>query len=183
MTPQFLRPLSRGFHLTEILDSDASDFVEHMKTREIYQNTLYIPFPYSTSDAVWWVDQKAAELRKTIRPVVYAIRNPDGRLIGVCGFDGMTPDEDYRAELGYWLAKEYWGQGLMTEVVQDLCQIGFSELGLSKITAHVFAHNHGSRRVLEKSDFKQEGHFRNHFKKDGKLLDAFFFARLNSEFR
>lgn len=178
MKTEFFRPLSNGVHLTEILRSDAKSFIEHMKCRQIYQNTINIPFPYLASDADWWVDQKEAELLRTSRPVVYAIRNPNHQLIGVCGFDGMIPYEDFRAELGYWLAEDYWGKGLMTEVVKELCTIGFSELGLSKITAHVFAHNLGSQRVLEKCSFQKEGYLRSHFKKDGKLIDGLCFGRL-----
>jgi RimJ/RimL family protein N-acetyltransferase len=60
----------------------------------------------------------------------------------------------------------------MTGVVQRLCQHAFEELGLVKITAHVFAHNPVSARVLEKSGFQEEGFLRKHFVKDGKFIDA-----------
>ena len=42
-------------------------------------------------------------------PVHFAIRGDDDQLIGGCGFDGLT--YGHRAEVGYWLAKPYWGQG------------------------------------------------------------------------
>jgi ribosomal-protein-alanine N-acetyltransferase len=45
-----------------------------------------------------------------------------------------------------------------------------------KIGAHVFAHNLASARVLEKCGFAQEGYSKKHFLKDGKYLDARFFA-------
>ena len=45
-----------------------------------------------------------------------------------------------------------------------------------KITAHVFADNPASARVLEKCGFQQEGFLRKHFLKDGQFLDARLFA-------
>jgi RimJ/RimL family protein N-acetyltransferase len=49
---------------------------------------------------------------------------------------------------------------------------------LAKITAHVFAFNTASARVLEKCGFVQEGHLRNHHQKDGNLIDARLYALL-----
>ena len=66
----------------------------------------------------------------------------------------------------------------MTAVVRRLCQTAFEEFGLMKVTAHVFAHNPASARVLEKCGFQEEGFFRKHFHKDGKFVDARLFGLL-----
>jgi RimJ/RimL family protein N-acetyltransferase len=63
-------------------------------------------------------------------------------------------------------------------VVQRACQHAFEEFGLVKLTAHVFAHNTASARVLEKCGFHEEGFLRKHFRKDGQFLDARLFALL-----
>ena len=84
--------------------------------------------------------------------------------------------QSHRAEIGYWLAKPFWGRGIMTAVVAGVCRHGFEEFGLVKIVAHVFTGNPASARVLEKCGFVQEGLFRKHFLKDGKLIDAWAFA-------
>ena len=80
--------------------------------------------------------------------------------------------------VGYWLAKPLWGRGIMTAVVQRLCQHAFEEFGLVKITAHVFSHNTASARALEKCGFQEEGFLRKHFLKDGRFLDARLLALL-----
>jgi ribosomal-protein-alanine N-acetyltransferase len=64
----------------------------------------------------------------------------------------------------------------MTAVVQRVCRHAFEELGLVKITAHVFSDNQASARVLEKCGFRQEGFLRKHYLKDGRLIDARLFA-------
>ena len=99
-------------------------------------------------------------------------------MIGGCGFDGLQAGTSHLAEVGYWLAKPYWGRGIMTAVVQRLCRHAFEEFGLAKITAHVFPLNQASARVLEKCGFHEEGLLRKHFLKDGQFIDARLFAML-----
>jgi len=115
------------------------------------------------------------------RPVQWAIRTPDDALIGGCGFDGFQIGKSHRAEVGYWLAKPFWGRGIMTAVVQQVCRNAFEEFGLVKVTAHVFSYNPVSARVLEKCGFQQEGFLRKHFLKDGQFIDARLFALLKGE--
>jgi RimJ/RimL family protein N-acetyltransferase len=69
----------------------------------------------------------------------------------------------------------------MTAVVQRVSQHAFEELGLAKITAHVFTHNPASARVLEKCGFQEEGFLRKHYLKDGQFMDARLFALLKQE--
>lgn len=112
------------------------------------------------------------------RPVHFAVRSADDALIGGCGFNDFQVGKSHRAEIGYWLAKPFWGHGIMTAVVQHLCRHAFDEFGLVKIVAHVFAPNLASARVLEKCGFQEEGFLRKHFVKDGQFLDARLFALL-----
>lgn len=163
--------------LTEIRPSDKPDLIEHLAAREIYEDTLRIPYPYTEDDADQWLAMVAQSTREHGRPVHWAIRQSE-RLIGCCGFDHLALGRSHRAEIGYWLAKPHWGCGIMTAVVGKLCEHAFGQWGLSKLSAYVFAHNAASARVLEKCGFEQEGYLRRHFLKDGQLLDARLFGRL-----
>ena len=165
-------------HLSKFRSSDKDALVKHLNDRDIYDRTLRIPLPYSEKDADEWLALVAKITRQQGQPVHFAIRSADDALIGGCGFDGFQVGKSHRAEVGYWLAKPFWGRGIMTSVVQRLCQHGFEEFGLVKITAQVFTHNPASARVLEKCGFQQEGLLRKHFLKDGKLIDARLFALL-----
>ena len=95
-------------------------------------------------------------------PSNWAIRNAEDHLIGGCGFNDFQMGKSHRAEIGYWLAKPFWGQGIMTAVVRRACQYAFEEFGLVKIIAHVNATNPASARVLEKCGFEQEGYLKKH---------------------
>ena len=165
-------------HLSEFRSSDKDALIEHLNDRDIYERTLRIPFPYTDASADEWLALVAKITTQQSRPVHFAIRSADDALIGGCGFDGFQFGKAHRAEVGYWLAKPFWGRSIMTAVVQRVCQHAFEEFGLVKITAHVFSHNPASARVLQKCGFQEEGFLRKHFLKDGTLLDAKFFALL-----
>ncbi len=150
-------------HLSEFLASDKDALIRHLNDRDIYDRTLRIPFPYTDAAADEWLALVAKITKQQGRPVHWAIRSADDALIGGCGFDGFQVGKSHRAEVGYWLAKPFWGRGIMTAVVRRVCQTAFEEFGLAKITAHVFAHNPASARVLDKCGFQQEGFLRKHF--------------------
>jgi RimJ/RimL family protein N-acetyltransferase len=164
--------------LTEFRPSDKPALIEHLREKEIYDHTLRIPFPYTDADADDWLARAAEITEQQGRTVQWAIRSGDDALIGGCGFDGFQAGKSHRAEIGYWLAKPYWGRGIMTAVVARVCRHAFEEFGLVKITAQVFAHNPASARVLVKCGFQEEGYLRKHFQKDEKFLDARLFALL-----
>lgn len=165
-------------HLSEFRASDRDALIAHLSDRDIYDRTLRIPFPYTAAHADEWLALVPRLTEQAGRSVNWAIRNGENQLIGGCGFHDFDPSQPHRAEIGYWLAKPSWGRGIMTAVVGRMSRHAFEELGLAKITAHVFAFNPASARVLEKCGFREEGLLRRHFVKDGRFIDARLFALL-----
>jgi RimJ/RimL family protein N-acetyltransferase len=170
--------VTANIFLSEIRPSDKAAYVEHLKEKAIYDHTLRIPFPYTEADAEEWLALVQKATQEHGQPVNWAIRNEADYLIGGIGFDGVTIGKSHRAEIGYWLAKPYWGQGTMTAVVGKTCEFAFAEWNLLKITAHVFAFNPASARVLEKCGFQQEGYLKKHYLKDGQLIDVRLYGLL-----
>jgi ribosomal-protein-alanine N-acetyltransferase len=79
-----------------------------------------------------------------------------GEMIGTVGllrFDF----EHRRAEVGYEIARRFWGQGLTPEATAAVIRFGFSVMNLHRIEAGVLPGNHASVRVLEKLGFSEEG--------------------------
>jgi RimJ/RimL family protein N-acetyltransferase len=170
--------VNERIHLSEPRESDKSAIIEHLNDRDIYDRTLRIPFPYTDAAADAWLLLVANTTKQQGRPTQWAIRTADDALIGACGLVGFEVGKSHRAEVGYWLAKRYWGRGIMTAVVQRLCRLAFEEFELVKLIAHVHSHNPASARVLEKCGFEQEGFLRKHFQKDGHFFDARMFGLL-----
>jgi len=108
-------------------------------------------------------------------------KKEDNVVMGICALLRVSW-EHLHAELVYWLGKEYWGKGYMTEAVQAMLNFGFKHLGLERIEAGCFTRNTASRRVLEKVGFKYEGCARHKYFKDGEFLDEYRFAILRQEY-
>lgn len=172
-------PLANGGAITDIDRADKPAYLEHFQDKQISDHIPVIPFPYTAADADWWLAHVADDTAKQGRSLSWAIRAPDGGLIGGIGFDGLQVGVSHRAELGYWLAKSWRKRGIMTDAVRNVAAFAFTELGLIRITAYVFDFNVGSARVLEKSGFQLEGRLRRHYRgKDGTTFDALLYARL-----
>lgn len=132
------------------------------------------PSPYTLADAEGYIrlcmEQEAQQLCRAI--VI------DGEAVGSVG---VFPGADvYRrsAELGYWLGKPFWGRGIMTEAVGQICREAFARFDIVRIYAEPYAENAGSRRVLEKNGFVLEGILRQSVCKNGQMLDSCLYARL-----
>ena len=85
------------------------------------------------------------------------------------------------AELGYWLSEDYWGRGIMTEAVREICREAFETFEIVRIFAEPFADNAASRKVLEKAGFTCEGIMRNGVYKNGQIHSYCMYSILREE--
>jgi len=170
--------INEAIRLTEIRESDWESYVEVLNEPEYHERTGRIPFPYTKADAQDWIRHNRNE-RKQGLIGEWAIRNAEDKLIGGAGFTkGFQIGETHKAEIGYWLAKPYWGQGITVEVVKKLCELAFERFGLVRITAHIYAFNVASIRVAEKCGFKLEGDLKKYYLRDGKYFDGKLYSRV-----
>lgn len=103
------------------------------------------------------------------------------RLIGTCAYTSWDRINK-RAEIGFALHKDSWGNGLMKEWLSVFIPFGFNELELHRIEADVDPHNLASIKLLERFGFKREGYLRERYHQDNEFQDAIFYALLRSEF-
>lgn len=106
----------------------------------------------------------------------------DNRFCGAGGFNDV--DEQHRkAEIGFWLLKEFWGKGIMKEVFPRLLQEGFTALNLNRIEGYVDSENIKCKRAIEKVNFTYEGTMRECEIKNNKKLSVAIYAILKSEWK
>ncbi|MFK7805186.1 MAG: GNAT family N-acetyltransferase [Anaerolineae bacterium] len=79
-----------------------------------------------------------------------------GQLIGSCGYHCWEQGEFSKAEIGYDLAKAYWGMGIMQEAIHPILQFGFEQMGLSMVEAEVEKENAQSIKLLRKLGFHHD---------------------------
>jgi RimJ/RimL family protein N-acetyltransferase len=85
----------------------------------------------------------------------------DGRYIGRCGiYPSIRGEERVAGEavLGFYLARQFWGQGFASEAGRAFVEFGFRELRLERIVTSVQVGNTASVHVLEKLGFVVTGH-------------------------
>ena len=108
------------------------------------------------------------------------VQRADSRLIGTCGYHKWEKAY-FRAEIGYDLSPDCWGQGYMTEALRAVMRHGFERMGLNRIDALVYIKNDRSIQLLQRLGFKQEGLLRDYICLDGIFFDHFLFALLRRE--
>ena len=103
-----------------------------------------------------------------------------GKLLGTCALWGID-EQSRRAELGYILGSQDWGQGYMQEALSALLNYAFTELNLNRIEAFTDSRNERSKRLLERLKFLQEGLLRERCVVDGEISDDAVYGLLQRE--
>ncbi len=167
------------FILREWRREDAADVARYADNEKIARNLRDVfPHPYALADAQGFLDICiAGDLEMSLFRAIEV----DGRATGSIALCRGSDVYQKTAELGYWLAEDYWGRGIMTQAVRQLCREGFSRWDIQRIHAEPFAHNAGSRRVLEKAGFSLEGVMRRGVFKRGQVCDFCMYALLREE--
>jgi ribosomal-protein-alanine N-acetyltransferase len=104
----------------------------------------------------------------------------NNKLIGTCGFVWWKP-EHARAEIGYALARAYWGRGLMSEAVNAVIHFAFDKMKLNRLEARCNDTNPGSEKVMLKCGMKYEGLLRDVVYEKGSFKSHKSYSLLKSD--
>lgn len=117
----------------------------------IVRNLTSAPWPYRMRDAEAFL----ASPRDPLLPALLIFERTSAapRLVGACGLGRRSSGA---VEMGYWIAKAYWGRGFATEASKALIAIARA-LGLKQLEASHFIDNPASARVLDKLGFESTG--------------------------
>ena len=91
-----------------------------------------------------------------------------------------TKEAEYAhaAELGYWVAQEYWNKGIASKAVTKFTELVFATTDFQRLYAVVSAPNQASIQVMHKAGYSLEGILRKSVQKQGQFYDEHLFARL-----
>jgi len=109
-------------------------------------------------------------------------RVSDGRLIGECSLFNLMP-QCRRAEVGYTLAHEAWGNGYIGEALTALLEFGFMQLALNRVEADVDPRNVASAKTLERLGFQKEGLLRQRWIVGDEVSDSALYGLLAHEWK
>lgn len=158
--------------------SDAESLARYANDPDVSANLRdTFPCPYALSDAEAYIRGCIAkEETQLCRAIVI-----DGAAVGSVGVFPKTDIYRRSAELGDWLAKPFWGRGIMTAAVAEICREAFQRFDIVRIEAAINARNAASRRVVEKNGFTLEGVLRQSVYKRGEILDSCLYSLLREE--
>ncbi len=151
---------------------DLESLVRYANNFNIAKNlTDRYPYPYTPEDGVQFIGAVAA----LEPPQVFAIEI-NGEAAGSIGLHPQNDIYSRNAELGYWLAEPFWGQGIVTRAVKEMVEYGFNTWEIDRIFARPFHTNLASQRVLMKAGFIKEAEFSKSLFKNGEYYDELVFA-------
>ncbi|HUK51314.1 MAG TPA: GNAT family protein [Terriglobales bacterium] len=168
---------TRRLALRGLTESDIAFLFQHFSKREVNE--------FSSENDLTTIDEAKELYAKYVAPRSTLFRlgmvlKKTGELIGTLGFYGID-HENARATVGFDLAKQYWGKGLMGEALGALLDYGFREMRLNRIEATVDPSNTRCLRVLGRCGFAREGVQRQKSYYKGAYHDDAIYSLLRSE--
>jgi RimJ/RimL family protein N-acetyltransferase len=132
--------------LRQPVEQDADAIVAIVGDWEVARRLARIPHPYTDADARFFFEHVVPK-----EPTWAIVWRQTGRLIGIVG---LAPASDgCSAELGYYVAREFWNCGVATEAARAVIRVGLESLGCSRLTSGYYTDNPASGRVLAKLGF------------------------------
>jgi ribosomal-protein-alanine N-acetyltransferase len=113
--------------------------------------------------------------------LMVAERERPERFVGKIALNGIMRGAMYGAYLGYWMAADQQGKGLVTEAISAVLDFAFGPAGLHRVQAAIMPRNERSLRVIEKLEFRREGYAERYLQIAGKWEDHVLFARTREE--
>ena len=170
--------------LSRPVEGDMQHIIHYLDSDKVYsENTANIPYPYKEEDVEFLIHEVVDKGFENETDFVFAIRNKEnGLIMGLIGIHHWDK-ANQKAEIGYWLGKEFWNKGYVTEAMAEVLAFGFKVLNLNKMFANFFPHNPASGRVMEKSGMKQEAVLKQEIYKNGKFLDFVRYSILKENFK
>lgn len=159
--------------------TDAKDLAAAISNEKVQDNLRDgLPYPYTEQNGMEFISAMlSANEEETF---AFAI-TVDDRVVGSIGVFRQGNIHRQTAELGYYIAEEYWGRGIMTDAVRQICAYVFDKSDIIRIYAEPFAYNMASCRVLEKAGFQYEGTLRSNAVKKGRVIDMKMYSLLKEE--
>jgi RimJ/RimL family protein N-acetyltransferase len=149
-TSECVSPQTARLCLRAPVEQDSEAIAAIAGDWEIARRLARVPHPYTAADLRFFFDQVVRT-----EPTWAIIWRQTDKLIGMVGLSPASDDRS--AELGYYVSRDYWGQGVATEAGQAIVRVAFETFGYHKLTSGYFADNPASGRVLAKLGFTVVG--------------------------
>ena len=158
--------------LREITDLDLENIFKGLSNPAVIQ---YYGISFNSLEAtkeqlIWFADQKQQW---------WAICALDNKTFYGAGGLNSIDKKEGKAEIGLWLLPEFWGKGILKEVLPIITNYGFEKLKLNRIEGFVETDNLNCKNAMAKLDFVNEGTMKDCEIKNGKLISVDVYAKMS----
>ncbi|MFM1874290.1 MAG: hypothetical protein RL266_27 [Bacteroidota bacterium] len=151
---------------------DLPSLVKYANNFNLAKNlTDRFPNPYTIEDGTTYLNMVCTATTDLVICI-----EVNGEAAGSVGIHFKKDIYRKNAEIGYWLAEPYWGQGIISRVIAKMVTRAFERNDIERVYAPVFGSNKASQRVLEKNGFVLEGQFEKTIFKNGQFEDELVYA-------
>ena len=119
--------------------------------KDVVKTLTGIKFPFTLDASKRYIKESVSNKTKFEFAIII-----EGKAVGTIVLENPNSNKKI-FELGYVIAKPYWGKGIATQAVKEILKFAFNDLKLKKVWAVIVSNNPASGRVLEKAGFKLEG--------------------------
>ena len=152
--------------------SDVESLVKHANNFNISKYlTNKFPFPYEKKDGEAFIRLALSHEPLQIKAIVL-----NGEVIGSIGVHQLADIYSKSAEIGYWIAEDFWGKGIVPLAIKEMLKYGFETFDIERIFARTTHTNLASQQVLKKSGFIFEAALKDTIFKNGEYFDEFIFG-------
>lgn len=143
---------TRRLRLREIDDRDIDNFMRHLNYPEIAR-FLYLDYPFTNDSAEQLFDDFDRLKKYNPRRGYYFAIDFDRTFAGYIDLEGVN-GADRRGYLSYWLSGFFWGERVMSEVMDIVIPFAFNYLDLKNLSACVAEQNLNSIALLKSKGFR-----------------------------
>ena len=129
------------------------------------------PYPYTHEKGKSFIEFATTNATACIFAITI-----DDKPIGSIGLHLQSDILRKNAEIGYWLAEDNWGKGIVVDAINQIVKYGFENLDIIRIFARIYGTNIPSQKVVEKCGFKLEGKYDKTIFKNNEFLDELIYA-------
>ena len=168
--------ITKRFKLRQFQESDQQNVFNGLSHPKVIP---YYGISFSTYEATIEQLDWFKNLEEKEEGLWWAISSPDESVFyGAGGFNDWNHTHK-KAEIGFWLMPEFWGQGIMKEVFPEIVKFGFEGMNLRRIEGFVESGNMNCKNALKKVEFQYEGTMRDSEMKNGNFISVDVYASLN----
>jgi ribosomal-protein-alanine N-acetyltransferase len=161
--------------LRQFIETDLENVFKGLSHPDIIK---YYGVSYRTLEETKAQMEFFAGLEKNETGIWWAVCSPGNKIFYGAGGLNNVSKEHQKAEIGFWLLTDFWGQGIMTSAMPLICNYGFVNLGLHRIEGLVESDNINCKKAMAKLDFQYEGTMRDCEIKNGKFISLDMYAKI-----